>query len=387
MNKNRELSGDSFRHLTSLRRALHRIPERSGGEAETARRIEEELAACKPDEMITGMGGNGILATYKAASGTPKQTLLFRAELDAVAVTEETRLPYHSENRGTMHACGHDGHMAILIGLAHLLSDTRATDLDLLLLFQPAEETGEGAAALLKDPRFHSLTIDHGFALHNLPGYEENTIYIKENSFASASVGLEVTLKGRFSHAAYPEQGLNPSYFLSELILDLRNQLQDFVNADPGNKMAVTYIRMGERAFGISPGEAVLGITLRSATDKGLRAGINTCELRICNLAKRFEGEITHKKVEPFSSVMNSAEGVQRVKKAAEMSGLRVEELSHPFPWSEDFGEFRRQFPLTLFGLGAGPHHPPLHSEMYDFNENLIRRGVEIFSNIIASFE
>lgn len=279
---NKTLSGSDLLHyLGTLRKDLHRIPERSGSEKETAARIYEELNATEPDEIITGLGGHGLLASYRPVSGDPKQTLLFRAELDAIAVTEETGLPYQSRRSGTMHACGHDGHMAVLIGLAHRLARKRPSNSTILLLFQPSEETGEGAAAVMSDKQFRNLKIDHGFALHNLPGYEENTIYIRYHSFASASIGLEVMLKGRFSHAASPEEGLNPSFYMCQLILDIRESLDAFVNAHQGNKMAVTYIRMGERAFGISPGEARFGVTLRSATDQGLAAAAEQFKERV----------------------------------------------------------------------------------------------------------
>ncbi len=374
------------KELINIRKTLHRFPELSGNETSTAERIAKELNSFQPDNLITGLGGTGVLAAFNAKESRAKKTILFRAELDAIAVTEESEIGHQSQNRGIMHGCGHDGHMAIILGLGRYLHQNPPKNLNVLLLFQPAEETGEGAALVMEDSRFSKLKIDQAFALHNLPGYEKNKIFIKKGTFACASTGVEITIKGRFSHAAYPEQGLNPALCVADLIQNAEKTLNRFREMDPLNKTVPTFIRMGEPAYGISPGEAKMGYTLRSATDEGLKKGLQLLEETIEASAKQFKGTIKKRRVEPFTATLNSDEGVKIIQQAAASTNTPLEIMDRPFPWSEDFGEFRKQFPITIFGLGAGKNHPHLHFEKYDFNDDLIPAGVKIFSEIVESY-
>lgn len=369
--------------LVPLRKEIHQYPEISGKEEKTADRIKEKLQTFKPDEIVTGLGGHGVLARFKCSSGNPQKTIMFRAELDAISVREETGLPYQSKKENAMHGCGHDGHMAILIGLAEWLDKNRPDMVDVYLLFQPAEETGEGAARVLEDSRFQALDIDHGFALHNLPGFAEKAIICKDGTFAAGSVGIEVTIKGAYSHAAYPEQGLNPSGTAAELIRRIDREMEGYREDQQGNKLVCTFIKMGERAFGISPGKAEVGFTIRSESDEILEEGVNQIKEIIDELKSSFKGDITLKEVEPFRAAVNSGEGVEIIRNVSDKQTFSCQELEAPFPWSEDFGEFRRQFPITIFGLGAGEGSPPLHSEKYDFNDELIRVGIGMFSGIV----
>lgn len=372
--------------LQKLRRDLHRLPDLSGREEATSRRMIKELENFNPDDLKKEIGGTGVLASFLADGNSIEKQILFRAELDAVAIDEETGLPYSSENRGVMHACGHDGHMAILIGLAAWLEQNRPENIHVHLLFQPAEETGEGASNVLADPAFKNLSIDHAFALHNLPGYTEKSIYTKKGPFACASTGVEITIKGSYSHAAYPGQGLNPARTVAGLIQHIETGLEPFKKRDELNNVVATYIKMGEPAFGISPGKAVIGYTLRSSTDDGLQTGLDVLEKIIDAENNSFEGKITRRYAEPFSATINSGEGVDIVKSAASKAGVNIEELKNPFPWSEDFGEFRKKCPITIFGLGAGKKISALHSETYDFNDALIPVGVKLFSEIVEHY-
>ncbi|MDX1640164.1 MAG: amidohydrolase [Balneolaceae bacterium] len=369
--------------LVKLRKDIHQYPEISGKEKKTAERIHKELQLFNPDDILTGLGGNGILAHFKCRSAKPKKSILFRAELDAISVREETGVSYQSQNENAMHGCGHDGHMTILIGLAKWLNENRPEHADVYLLFQPAEETGEGAAKVLEDSRFRELKIDHGFALHNLPGFPEKTVICKKNTFAAGSIGIEISVKGSFSHAAYPEKGLNPSLTVAKLIQRIENEMEPFRSEHEGNKLVCTFITMGERAFGISPGLAKIGFTIRSESDEKFQECAAQIQKLIKDVSKSFGGKITSKEVEPFRATVNSSEGTEIVKKVTEKNGLEYQNLDKPFPWSEDFGEFRRQFPITIFGLGAGEDHPPLHSEKYDFNDKLIPTGITMFAGIV----
>ncbi|MFO7800120.1 amidohydrolase [Rhodohalobacter sp.] len=368
--------------LIQIRKELHGNPELSGCESETALRIIEELKKCDPDELLTQLGGTGIAAKFSSVND-PVKTILFRAELDAIAVREETGLTYSSKNNGVMHGCGHDGHMSILLGVAKKLATERPANKNVWLLFQPAEETGEGAERVLQDDKFDVVQPDFAYALHNLPGYPENQVVVKKGVFAAASIGVQVRFKGKSSHAAYPEQGMNPSREVSELVQFANLEFDDFKSKNSINKIVTTYISLGERAFGISPGEGEVGFTIRSSSDEELTGAVDKLREKIHSLGEIFKGDISFDLVEPFAATVNDPDGVERVIASTSEVGLNLKELDAPFPWSEDFGSFCKRCPITLFGLGTGEEHPPLHSEKYDFNDELIQAGVKMFINLI----
>jgi amidohydrolase len=372
--------------LIRKRKELHRHPELSGREEETAARIEKWLNELKPDELITHLGGTGLIARFKA-SGQTNKTILFRAELDAIAVNEASDIEYSSEANDVMHGCGHDGHMVILLGLAQWVAENRPQNTDTLILFQPAEETGEGAGRVLTDPRFQKFEIDHAFALHNLPGFKENSVILREGVFASASTGLEVSLQGKSSHAAYPEQGVNPAGEVLDILSGTQSVFNNFSRKNRLNKAVCSFIRLGNQAFGISPGNASIGFTLRSPEDDQLREVLGELKKIFNEAARSFKGTVSISLREPFSATVNDPEGVRIVREASKDAGLIVHDMENPFPWSEDFGAFGEHCPVTLFGLGSGQNHPPLHSESYDFNDRLINTAVELFSQIIKLYD
>jgi amidohydrolase len=368
--------------LINLRKELHKKPELSGSEVDTASRIKEELEQCKPDRIIPNLGGAGIMAGFLSDSVNEATNLLFRAELDAIAVKEMNTFGYRSGNEGVMHGCGHDGHMAILIGLARYLRDHRPENSNVWLLFQPAEETGKGADRIMNDHRFREIKIDYGFALHNLPGFEEHEIVIKKGVFACASTGIELQFTGKSSHAAYPEQGINPAATIAEWVTNVESGLNGFRQQNRLNKAVCTFIRLGEHAFGISPGSGQIGFTLRSPHDHHIQNAVQVVRELTDSMRNTFQGDIAFQLVEPFSATVNHEEAVGWVVDAAKISGLNILTIDEPFPWSEDFGAFQKKFPVTLFGLGSGKKHPPLHSEKYDFNDRILDTGINIFRSI-----
>ena len=369
--------------LISLRHKLHQQPELSGSESSTSQIVMDELKKFEPDSIIGNLGGYGVLARFDPKNEDVRQRILIRAELDAIAVNEETDVDYRSETADVMHGCGHDGHMAILIGVAEKLKQNRPGFTEITLLFQPSEETGEGAGKVLEDNRFKALKIDHGYALHNLPGFDEGAIVIKDGVFACASAGVEITFKGRSSHAAYPEQGVNPAAILTNFLSEIHDRFDKIRDIEKSTKAVTTYIHLGERAFGINPGVAKAGFTIRSADDHVITEEIEWIKKKINDLRGSFPGNIGINEVEPFASTVNSKTGNQVIQRAVTKLGMDIKSLHEPFPWSEDFGSFRTKFPITLFGIGAGLDHPPLHSEKYDFNDRLITKGIELYSTLI----
>ncbi|MEX0771334.1 MAG: amidohydrolase [Balneolaceae bacterium] len=375
------MNKSEIEYLREVRRHLHRHPEISGEEASTASYIVSELKKTQPVKVYQNIGGQGVAAVYGDLNGSPK--VMLRSELDALPITEKSGQKYSSVNEGVSHACGHDGHMTVMIGVARFLRDYRPEKGCVILLFQPSEETGKGAGRILNDPVFRKLEPERSYAFHNLPGLSKGKLYTRTGTFASASVGLRCELTGVSSHAAYPEQGINPAGAVSDLIgfvetLGVRElEDEDYSIATP------TYIQLGEKAFGISPGRAEVGITLRAARDEKIEEMKKDISKKCRQLSDLHQLKVNISVNEPFSATINSEKCIEMVKRAAKNSGIEVVELPHAFPWSEDFGHFASVSEVALFGIGAGEGHPHLHSEEYDFEDDILPAAIQLFVNTI----
>ncbi len=366
--------------LIELRKELHKYPELSGKESQTAKRIIEFAKRFNPDEIISKVGGEGVLVIFE---GEQKgKTILIRCDLDALPIDEENAFEHKSVYENISHKCGHDGHMSIVSGLIPILSENKIKKGKVVLLFQPAEETGQGASLVLSDAKFTKLKPDFAFALHNLPGFEKNQIIIKKDVFASASKGLIIRLKGKTSHAGEPERGITPSLAVAELIQEItalpKNKIiQDF------SLVTIIHSRIGERAFGTTPGYAELMATLRSYKDEDINKLTDLSEQLINRIAADHKLKYEIEWVEEFPSTKNDNDCVEIISQCAEENNLRINEIDKPFRWSEDFGHFTHNYKGALFGLGSGINQPQLHNPDYDFPDEIISTGTKMFYSII----
>ncbi len=360
----------SEHELVELYRRLHCSAERSHEEQKTSATILGVLQETGPDALHPRWGGHGIVAEYRGRA--PGPTVLLRSELDA--------LP-GSHAGGAEHRCGHDGHMAILSGVANHLGNRRPDTGRVALLFQPAEETGEGARQMLEDERFAEIEPDWVFALHNLPGYPEGEVLVRAGTFAHGSRGLAFTLTGATAHAAEPERGRSPAPAVAELITALTKEDSALPE---GARATVIHVRVGEIAFGTTPGEGVVMVTLRASTDRALDRIAATVHRLAAGIADAHGLRLDAEDHEPFPATLNAPEAVDIVRAAARAAGRPVRELTRPFGWSEDFGHFTRRFRGALFGLGSGEDRPALHHPEYVFPETLLVPGVQVFDRLIA---
>ena len=376
------LSDGDLRELTALRRTLHQRPELSGEEVETAHTVACALASSGPDQVITGLGGHGVAAVYDGAAAGP--TVMFRAELDGLPIEELGDLPHRSQVRGRAHACGHDGHTATLMALARGLGRERPARGRAVLLFQPAEENGAGAAAVLADARFGELAPDWAFALHNLPGLPLGRVELREGPVNCASRGMRVILTGRTAHASMPEQGTAPTAAVARLLPALTALGPGGPLTDEFTLVTVTHARLGEPAFGIAPGRAEVWATLRTLTDGGMDRLCAAAEV-LCAGAARDAGlaiEIGYDDV--FLHCENQPEAVAVLRRALDAEGV-AHSAGEPMRPSEDFGRFGQQARAAMFFLGAGRQHPRLHNPDYDFPDELIPLGAAVFMRTLRS--
>lgn len=370
------LGPQDIAELTDWRRLVHRHPEVSGQEAETAARVVAALRPLSPDGLMTGLGGHGVAAVFD--SGQPGPTVMFRAELDALPIAEQSAAAHRSTIPGKGHLCGHDGHMALLLGLGRLISRQRPRKGRVVLMFQPAEEDGSGAAAVTADPAYATIRPDWAFAIHNLPGLAFGAGLLKSGTVNCASQGLKITLHGKTAHASQPEAGTSPALALAKLI-ETFTHLAPPGPLRPGYRLVtVTHARLGEPAFGIAPGQAELWLTLRTVADADMAA----LKGEAMEIAAAQGLPVTFETHDDFAASVNDPEATLCFARALDTLQIPHDESDLPMRASEDFGRFGQPGTRSaMLFLGAGPG-PALHNPDYDFPDALIGPGVAIFHQL-----
>lgn len=373
-----KLSSKDHTRLKDLRRDLHRHPEVSHKENETAERLNEWAKTNLPSFETKSIEGNhGVLFCYD--SGKAGKHVVFRAELDALPIEEDnTDLDYRSKNNGVAHLCGHDGHMTMVCGVGLMIESQPPKTGKVTLLFQPAEETGEGAALVRESETFKQLKPDVIYALHNLPGHPMGQVMLKSDSMCLASTGLWIRLRGKTSHAAEPFAGNSPLRVFSPLI----NGLQ-FEKKDPIRISTLVHVQLGKPAFGTTPGNMDIAMTIRAETDEQLDTLVEDLFGNFKEKAELFDIRMETERTEHFAAVINHGEAVENVEHAAKKKGLSVKKMDTPTLWSEDVGELMQGIKGALFCLGSGEDTPVLHHPTYNFPDELIPIGSEMFYEIL----
>lgn len=368
--------------ILTLRKHLHQNPELSGFEFQTAKTIAAFLKQYSPDELLENLGnGTGIIAVYQPDKEV-KQTIMFRCELDALPIQEINEFDHRSDVDEVSHKCGHDGHMSIMCSLAKKLSEKRMKHTKVVLLFQPAEENGEGAVAIYNDSRFKELNPDQVFALHNLPGYDHHDIVVKNHTFTCAVNSIIVKLQGRTAHAGEPENGENPALAIAEIINQFNTKIQPDPTKEKFTVLTPIYITMGTEDYGISAGYGEIHYTFRRAANAEMKElEIELEEIAVKAAAKyKLQPEISW--TQRFSANENDPSAVDFVRKAANDLKFNLIEREVPFQWGEDFGIFTEHFKGAMFGLGSGKETPNLHNPDYDWPDEITETGAQIFYKI-----
>ncbi|WP_377188213.1 amidohydrolase [Ruegeria meonggei] len=367
--------------LVRLRHALHQIPEVSGNEVKTAAAVANYLRQHSPDQVLIDLGGHGVAAVFDGQAEGPK--VLIRCELDGLPIPEHSDKHYRSLHQGRGHLCGHDGHMTMVAALAEGLAAKRPARGRVVLLFQPAEETGKGAAAVISDPAFARISPDYAFSLHNLPGLPVGQVALCSGPANCASRGVRIRLEGKTSHAAAPQDGVSPAGAISRLLPGLEALSS---NTDLGPDFAqvtLTHARLGEASFGIAPGQGEVWATLRTVTDARMTQLLaDTNDLVVQVGAKEgLQVEVEYDDI--FEACTNQNAAVSILQEAGRAAGYPMQMRNDPQRWSEDFGQFGKQAKAAMFWLGSGVDQPQLHNPDYDFPDEAIPVGVGIFTAVI----
>lgn len=366
--------------MTQWRRYLHAHPELSRQEVETAsfvRRALEQMGVA----VTSGIGGHGLVGTLRR-EGSPRAVAL-RADMDALPITENTGLSYASTHAGVMHACGHDGHMAALLGAAALLQRDPSWSGTVQLVFQPAEEGWGGADAMLADGLLERFPFDSIFGLHNWPGLDTGRIALHDGPVMSAIGTLQIDLHGVAAHGAMPHLGRDPVLGAAHVLVALQSIVTREVDPRDAAVVSVCVIDGGV-AMNQIPQTATMKGSYRSYAP-AVQATIEAAIQRIAKGVAHglgLEADVMLKQV--ACATINHPQGVQIALAAAHHAALIVDRDLPPSMVSEDFGSFLNHRPgcFAWIGNGARPGQPGLHQPDYDFNDEVLPLAARWFHDV-----
>jgi hippurate hydrolase len=369
--------------VIAWRHRIHANPELGFEERETARFIAEKLKSFGL-EVHEGIGGTGVVGALRNGGGA--RAIALRAELDALPILEKSGKPHGSRKSGVMHACGHDGHSAILIGAAKVLAETRPFDGTVYFVFQPAEEVLGGGKRMLEEGLFERFAVDGAYALHNWPGLALGSIAVQAGPMMAAVDDFDLRFTGSGCHAAMPHLGDDPVLATGEFLSSVQRIVSRSVDPQTPLVVSVTQLRAGS-VNNIVPGEAWLQGTCRffepSLSDH--------CEKLIAQIAKGIaaahgvEAALDYRKGYP--PVVNSAEGAESALRAVRET-VGPDRAVTDFPPSmgcEDFAFMVRRAGGAYAWIGAGPAGPRegLHGDRYDFNDEIVPIALAYWVNLV----
>ncbi|MCR6637415.1 M20 aminoacylase family protein [Devosia sp.] len=361
--------------ITAWRRDLHQHPEVLFEVHRTAGIVAEKLKAFGVDEVVTGLGRTGVVGIINGRTNTSGKTIGLRADMDALTVTEKTGAAYASTNQGKMHACGHDGHTAMLLGAAKYLAETRNFDGRIALIFQPAEEGGGGGKVMLDDGLIEKFDISEFYGMHNWPGMPVGHFGIRHGGIMAATDRFYITITGQGGHAARPQQTVDPIIVAAQMVTALQTIVSRNLDPLESAVLSVTMIEAGEADNVISQTAKITG-TVRTL-DGGVQDFI---EARLGEIvpqfAQSFGASAVIRYARGYPVTVNSArEADFAADVATEVAGAeRVDRNTPPSMGGEDFSFMLNERPGAYIFIGNGDSSE-LHTDTYDFNDEAIPVG------------
>ncbi|RYE30388.1 MAG: amidohydrolase [Hyphomicrobiales bacterium] len=368
--------------MTAWRRHLHTHPEFGFEEQRTAAFVAAKLREFGLDEVVESIGGTGVVGTLKRGSGN--RAIALRADMDALRIAEQSEQPYRSQTPGVMHACGHDGHTSMLLGAAKLLAEEGGFDGTVRFLFQPAEEWGRGALAMLDDGLMERFPFDEIYGLHNMPGLAIGQFRTRAGAFMSAEDNFEIVLRGVGGHAAKPHAGSEALVAACALVMQLQTIVSRRLSPADIAVVSVTEL-LTDGTRNALPGTArILGDA------RSFRPEVSAEIERQMGIIARgtadsynLSSELTYSR--EFVPLVNDEALVQEALAAARtvLGDAHVATASEPMTGSEDFARFLDHVPGCFSYLGNGEGSAPLHNPSYDFDDRGLIHGARFHAGIV----
>ncbi|MCF1502297.1 M20 family metallopeptidase [Afifella sp. H1R] len=380
-----DLSND-LPDIVAMRHELHRHPELGLEEEWTSAYVAEKLQALGY-EVHRGLAKTGVVATLK--NGTGKRAVGLRADFDALPIQEKTGLPYQSEIADRMHACGHDGHTAMLLGAAKRLAERKNFDGTVHLIFQPAEENFGGAKMMVDEGLFELFPCDAVFALHNEPQLPFGQFALRDGPIMAAVDEARIVVTGRGGHGAHPEDTIDPIVAASSIVMALQTIVAR--NTHPIDPAVVTVGSIhGGSASNIIPESVELVIGVRSFDDATRDLLEEKIRLIATRQAESFGARAEVDYLRSYDATINDPAETDFLRaQAIRFAGAEnVTDLARPFMGSEDFAYMLKACPGSYFflGTGRGPDDPPLHHPSFDFNDDILATGVAFWTEFAEAF-
>ena len=365
--------------LAAIRRDIHAHPELGLQEHRTAELVAQKLQEWGI-EVHRGVGQTGVVGVLRNGNGEAAVGL--RADMDALPIQEATNLPYASENPGLMHACGHDGHTAILLGAAKYLAETRNFNGTVNFIFQPAEEGLGGAQAMLQDGLFQRFPCNTVYGLHNRPGLDVGQFATSPGVRFAGGAFFDITITGKGAHGARPQESIDPVMVACHLATALQTIVSRNISAQDTAVLSITRIQSGD-AYNVIPQSAVLAGTVRTMKSEVMTMVEQNMRRLALSVAAGFGAEASLDFRNLFAPVVNDPlEAVAYADAAVDLVGeANVQRNAPPAMASEDFGFMMEQVPGAHINLGNGGS-AAVHNHMYDFNDDAIPYGVAVFAAI-----
>ncbi|MDE4275511.1 M20 family metallopeptidase [Phaeobacter gallaeciensis] len=368
------------KEVAAWRRDIHENPEILYDTHRTSALVAEKLKEFGCDEVVTGIGRTGVVAVIRGKSDSRGRAIGLRADMDALPMQEQTGLPHASKIPNAMHACGHDGHTAMLLGAAKYLAETRNFDGTAVMIFQPAEEGGNGGEAMVKDGMMERFGIDEVYAIHNSPGIEAGTFAIRPGPILASVDEFTLHLSGRGGHGAKPNMTVDTTVMMCHMITALQTIVSR--NMDPVEKavMSLTSAETSSKAFNVIPDKAEVRGTIRTHSED-VRAMIPKRIKEIAEgVAQTFGGSVELEMRIGVPVTINDDAATEYARAAAQAVGI-CEDVPI-LMGGEDFSFMLQERPGAMIRLGNGPS-AGLHHPEYDFNDEIIPTGISWFAEIV----
>ncbi|WP_139974095.1 MULTISPECIES: M20 aminoacylase family protein [Brucella/Ochrobactrum group] len=369
--------------LVAFRRDLHENPELLYDVNRTAEKVAEALRTAGVDEVVTGIGRTGVVGVIHGQSNRSGRAIGLRADMDALPIFEETGAEWSSKVPGKMHACGHDGHTTMLLGAARELAQSRAFDGTVIVIFQPAEEGGAGAKAMIDDGLFKRWPVNEVYGMHNRPNLAVGHFTINSGPIMGSVDVLEITIEGVGGHAASPHQTIDPIPVTAALIQAIQTLTARTIDPLDSAVISITTIQGGD-AFNVIPQKIRLTGTVRTLREE-VRDHIEEKLTRaVQGIADAFGAKATLDYQRSYPVTVNHERETELAAVAAEaVAGAnRVTRDMPATLGGEDFAFMLNEVPGAMINIGNGPS-ANLHHPKYDFNDDVIVWGCSYWTTLV----
>ncbi|MEO0545488.1 MAG: M20 aminoacylase family protein [Pseudomonadota bacterium] len=374
---------DFHDEITEWRQTIHQHPGLLYDVEETAAYVAEKLRAFGVDEIVEQVGRTGVVAVIKGRKSDSGRVVGMRADMDALPIVEKRDLPHKSKYEGKMHACGHDGHTAMLLGAAKYLAETRNFDGTAVVIFQPAEEGGAGGKAMCDDGMMDKFGIQEVYGLHNMPGLPVGEFAIRQGPIMAGTDEFTIDVEGTGAHAAMPHKGTDPIIIATQMVQALQSIVSRNVDPLMSAVVTVTAIHAG-KAYNVIPQEAQFYGTIRTLDSEVRKLVHARMKTLIEGIAAAHDAKVKIHIKEGYPVTFNHADQTDFAADVARevVGDARVNVDQLPVMGGEDFSYMLEERPGAFIFMGNGDT-AGLHHEEYDFNDEAIPTGSSYWARIV----